>query len=229
MRCDNVFVKNEYSFSRWNMPKVTDDYRAERRREIASAALRCFARKGFEGTSMADIIAESGLSAGAIYLHYKNKQDLVGQVVLDVLRGRSADLIGIAALDPLPEPAEVVRIFVTGMTRELGGEGILVQVWAIAAREPALAELITELIDELSRLFSTYFAAWFRQGGLDREQADERAARIVPVIISICQGYVLQAAILPGFDAATYLAAVAAIDFAAEPAFPLRDPSKSAR
>ena len=199
------------------MPKVTDDYRAERRREIASAALRCFSRKGFEGTSMADIIAESGLSAGAIYLHYKNKQDLVGQVVLDVLRGRSSDLIGITALDPLPEPAEVVRTFVTGMTNELGGEGILVQVWAIAAREPALAELITQLIAELTRLFADYFVAWFQQRGLDRETSERRAAQIVPVIISIAQGYVLQAAILPGFDADRYLAAVAAVDFAAVP------------
>ncbi|MDQ2744986.1 MAG: TetR/AcrR family transcriptional regulator [Chloroflexota bacterium] len=34
--------------------------------EIAGAALRCFGRWGFQGTSVADIIAESGLSAGAI-------------------------------------------------------------------------------------------------------------------------------------------------------------------
>jgi AcrR family transcriptional regulator len=197
------------------MPKVTEDYRAERRRQIAAAALRCFARKGFEGTSMSDIIAESGLSAGAIYLHYKNKQDLVSQVVVDVLRDRSTDLIGIAALDPLPEPAEVVRIFVTGMTHELGSEGILVQVWAIAAREPGLSALIFDLIGELSRLFSDYFAAWFRQCGLDDAEAGERAALMTPVIISICQGYVLQAAILPGFDPSRYLASVAAIDFAA--------------
>ncbi|MFB2599076.1 TetR/AcrR family transcriptional regulator [Herbiconiux sp. P17] len=200
------------------MPKVTDDYRAERRREIASAALRCFSRKGFEGTSMADIIAESGLSAGAIYLHYKNKQDLVGQVVFDVLRGRSADLLHITALDPLPDPAEVIRIFVTGVTQELGGEGILVQVWAIAAREPELADLVTGLVAELSRLFATYFAAWFRQAGLDREAAEERAGRLVPLIIGMSQGYVLQAAILPGFDAAGYLDAVGALDFAAVPA-----------
>ncbi|WP_382308685.1 TetR/AcrR family transcriptional regulator [Herbiconiux sp. UC225_62] len=197
------------------MPKVTEDYRAERRREIAAAALRCFSRKGFEGTSMADIIAESGLSAGAIYLHYKNKQDLVGQVVVDVLRNRSADLADIAALDPLPHPAEVVRIFVTAVTRELGGEGILVQVWAIAAREPALADLVTGLVDELSGLFTTYFTAWFRQQGLDAAAAEERARRLVPVIIGISQGYVLQAAILPRFDAPAYLDALAAIDFTA--------------
>ena len=55
------------------MPKVSEEYRTARRSEIARAALRCFARKGFDATSMADIIAESGLSAGAIYGHYKSK------------------------------------------------------------------------------------------------------------------------------------------------------------
>ena len=52
------------------MPKVTDEYRIAKREEIADAALRAFRRKGFQGASMADIIAESGLSAGAIYGHF---------------------------------------------------------------------------------------------------------------------------------------------------------------
>jgi len=200
------------------MPKITDDHRADRRRQIGNAALRCFSRKGFEGTSMSDIIAESGLSAGAIYIHYKNKQDLVRYVVSDVLQGRSNDLIGLAALDPLPHPAEVVRTFVSEMTSELGGAHILVQVWSIAAREPELAGMITDFIAELRRLYAGYFAAWFRQCGLDGASAEARAAAIVPVIVGICQGYILQAAIVPGFDPDQYLDAVALLDFAAVPA-----------
>ncbi|MCS5735945.1 TetR/AcrR family transcriptional regulator [Herbiconiux daphne] len=200
------------------MPKVTDDYRAERRREIAAAAMRCFSRKGFEGTSMADIIAESGLSTGAIYLHFKSKHDLVRQVVLDVLRGRSDDLIGLVALDPMPEPTVVIRRFVNGMGHDLGGPSILVQVWSMAAREPELAGLISELIAELRRLFSAYFERWFAQHGLDGAAAAARADALVPMVVGICQGYVLQAAIVPDFDPELYLAAVALIDFAAVPA-----------
>lgn len=200
------------------MPKVTDDHRAERRRQIATAALRCFARKGFEATSMADIIAESGLSAGAIYLHYANKHELVTHVVGDVLRGRGRDLEGLSALDPLPHPAQVVRTFVGGMASELGGTAILVQVWAIAAREPELAALIGEFIAELRRLYALYFRAWFVQSGLPDAVATERADAIVPVVVGICQGYLLQAAIAPGFDPDRYLDAIALLDFAAVPA-----------
>ncbi|WP_440709386.1 TetR/AcrR family transcriptional regulator [Herbiconiux sp. YIM B11900] len=200
------------------MPKVTDDHRAERRRQIATAALRCFARKGFEATSMADIIAESGLSAGAIYLHYANKQELVAHVVRDVLRGRGRDLEGLSTRDPLPHPDEVVRTFVGGMTSELGGSAILVQVWAIAAREPELASMIAEFIAELRRLYASYFRAWFVRAGVPDAAASARADAIVPVVVGICQGYLLQAAIAPGFDPEQYLAAVALLDFAALPA-----------
>lgn len=50
--------------------------REERRSEILDAALRCFLRTGYQGTSMDDIVQESGLSKGTLYWHFKNKQDL---------------------------------------------------------------------------------------------------------------------------------------------------------
>ncbi|WP_291048560.1 TetR/AcrR family transcriptional regulator [Herbiconiux sp.] len=200
------------------MPKVSDDHRAERRRQIAAAALRCFARKGFEGTSMADIIAESGLSAGAIYLHYANKHELIAHVVGDVLRGRGRDLEGLSELDPLPHPVQVMRTFVTGITSELGGTAMMVQVWGLAAREPELALVIGEFIGDLRSLYASYFRAWFVQAGLTDAAAGARADAIVPVVVGICQGYLLQSAIAPAFDAEQYLAAVELLDFAAAPA-----------
>ncbi len=48
----------------------------ERREEILDAVLRCFARTGYDGTSMDDVVAESGLSKGTLYWHFKNKREL---------------------------------------------------------------------------------------------------------------------------------------------------------
>ena len=62
------------------MPKVTEAYRTARRDEIIESALRCFAAKGYQRTSMADIIDESGLSAGAIYGHFSGKKELFSAV-----------------------------------------------------------------------------------------------------------------------------------------------------
>ena len=71
------------------MPKVTAAYREARRDEIIDAALRAFAAKGFQGTSMADVIAEAGLSAGAIYGHFAGKKELFAAVAGRVLDSRS--------------------------------------------------------------------------------------------------------------------------------------------
>ncbi len=49
----------------------------ERRAQILQAALTCFARKGYHLTTMDDIVAESGLSKGSLYWHYKNKKALL--------------------------------------------------------------------------------------------------------------------------------------------------------
>ena len=67
------------------MPKVTDAYRVARRDEIIDAALRCFAEKGYQRTSMADVIDEPGLSAGAIYGHFAGKKELFAAVAGRVL------------------------------------------------------------------------------------------------------------------------------------------------
>lgn len=61
------------------MPKRDPDHMNAQRERIILAAIACIARKGIDGTSMADIWKEAGLSAGALYVHFKGKDDLVAQ------------------------------------------------------------------------------------------------------------------------------------------------------
>lgn len=46
-------------------------------KKILDAAGVLFARKGFETTTMQDIMQESGLSKGAIYHHFKSKEEIM--------------------------------------------------------------------------------------------------------------------------------------------------------
>ena len=52
-----------------------------RRAAILSAASAVFARYGFRRSAMEDIAAQAGLSRGALYLHYRNKQDIFRSIV----------------------------------------------------------------------------------------------------------------------------------------------------
>jgi AcrR family transcriptional regulator len=57
-------------------PRTTEDQWNETHQTIMNTAQRLFATKGFNGTSMNEIVKESGASKGAIYNHFENKESL---------------------------------------------------------------------------------------------------------------------------------------------------------
>jgi AcrR family transcriptional regulator len=58
------------------VPKVSDAQLAARRAEILAAARRAFARHGYEGATVKVLEAETGLSRGAIFHHFRDKDAL---------------------------------------------------------------------------------------------------------------------------------------------------------
>lgn len=73
------------------------------RKRILEAANILFLQKGFEDTTLQDIMNESGLSKGAIYHYFKSKEDIIDALnnemflesnPFDVVRNRS-DLLGL--------------------------------------------------------------------------------------------------------------------------------------
>ena len=58
------------------MPKVTEEHKQARREQILAGAQRAFARLGYEGATVARLEAETGLSRGAIFNYFENKEAL---------------------------------------------------------------------------------------------------------------------------------------------------------
>lgn len=59
------------------MPKRDPEHMQAQRERIIRATIACIARRGVEGMSMAEIRKEAGLSTGAIYGHFANKEEIV--------------------------------------------------------------------------------------------------------------------------------------------------------
>lgn len=94
------------------MPKLAKDARNERRREILSAALRCFARTGYYATAMADVATDAGVSKGTPYLYFPNKEALYVALCEEWNRGLAARIeAAIGALSDLEQqsPKRVLR------------------------------------------------------------------------------------------------------------------------
>src|SRR5690242_18559394 len=67
------------------MPKVSEEHRVARRAQIVAAARSCVIDQGFHKTTMADVIAASGLSAGAVYGYFKSKEEIVAAIAEEAL------------------------------------------------------------------------------------------------------------------------------------------------
>ena len=54
----------------------------KRKNEICEAAKKCFLSKGFKGTTMEDVIKETGMSKGGVYRYYKSTSDMLYDFML---------------------------------------------------------------------------------------------------------------------------------------------------
>jgi AcrR family transcriptional regulator len=57
-----------------DVPKVSDEHKERRRAQILEGAQRAFARHGYDGTTVAILEEVTGLSRGAIFNYFPNKQ-----------------------------------------------------------------------------------------------------------------------------------------------------------
>jgi AcrR family transcriptional regulator len=65
------------------VPRVSQDQLDARRHEILAAARDCFARFGYEGATVRRLEDATGLSRGAIFHHFRDKESLFLAVAED--------------------------------------------------------------------------------------------------------------------------------------------------
>jgi len=69
------------------------------RQRILTAATRLFAEKGFESTSVQEVVEAAGVTKGAMYHYFGSKDDLLYEVYARVLRMQTARLDALATTD----------------------------------------------------------------------------------------------------------------------------------
>jgi len=68
------------------------EHKQATRRRIIQTAGRRFKRDGIDGSGIATLMADAGLTNGAFYAHFASKQELVATAVTDQLRGQRASV-----------------------------------------------------------------------------------------------------------------------------------------
>jgi len=80
------------------VPKVTQEHLDARRAQILDGARRAFAEHGYEGATVSRLEEATGLSRGAIFHYFENKNDLFVELAMD-MNTRFGDILLESGLD----------------------------------------------------------------------------------------------------------------------------------
>ncbi|MFI8186799.1 TetR/AcrR family transcriptional regulator [Actinacidiphila glaucinigra] len=176
------------------MPKVTPEYMEARRRQILDAARRCFLRDGFHSTSMQDLFAEAGLSAGAVYRHFPSKNEMITAIVEESMRDVLAMVHSVAKDRPSSSVGDLMAdVFdiVKAKTAEQNIAGLSVLAWSESLRNPSLAAQFNDLLAQMRSALTEVIREHQHSGTLTREASPEA---IGAALICTLPGYILQLA-----------------------------------
>lgn len=194
------------------MPRVTEAHREARRAQIRAAALRAFTAKGYHRTSVADVVAESGLSAGAIYGHYAGKSELFAAVVEELLGRRAQEIVDASRDGVPPSPMRVLELLTSGMLRDLEDGRLLVQLWSEATVDPEIRAVVQDVARTVRQVVGDALRAWYAtREDLAPDGVDVAAERLVPVMMALGQGFIFQRSLVDDFDPDGYLAGARAV------------------
>jgi len=189
------------------MPKVSRAHRESRRQQILEAAITCFAREGFHRTSIQDIIAESGLSAGAIYGYFAGKDAIVAAIAENRHAHEAAMLARAMARDDLTTALHDLAHGYVDWLRdpdERRRRRVNIQLWAEALRNPEVGAIVQRGL-ELREPITRAFRAARRRGRIPASLDPDALSR---AMLALLHGFILQQAWEPGIDAEAFLTVV---------------------
>ena len=175
------------------MPKVGQSYLDARRKQIVDAAHTRFTSHGFAGTSMADIVTESGLSTGSIYRYFTSKDE----IIVAVCEQGSEAFPSALTVEAINDFLEHVR----AMAQDKGHARLVAQIYAEAALSPALAAIVAKQLAMMREAVAK----------LIRDDRQDDAEEIAEAFVNVGVGYSQQLAVRGDLDPAPFARALMSV------------------
>jgi len=142
--------------------------RARTRAALVDAARQVFARKGFDGASLDEIAATAGYTRGAIYKHFRGKEDLLFAVYDQANDEALRRYAGMLEVDPA-HPLDVAAIVDTWNELFLQGDdnrALALEFELYALRNPEVSDRFLEHRRHNERLVAEFMRTNSRDLGL---------------------------------------------------------------
>jgi AcrR family transcriptional regulator len=177
---------------------VSDRGRADKRTDIIRAALRCFSRKGYNNTTMDDIVAESGLSKGTLYWYFDSKEKLFEDALLSLFVGFGEDVTSM--LDRCQSATEKLRCLCRGAAAFSDSVGayfsLFLEFWVSRPNRDEATQVWDDLLEE----YKTILAAVVEEGIEAGEFRPVAAEPLVWALMATYDGLAAYTGFVPDLD-----------------------------
>jgi AcrR family transcriptional regulator len=166
---------------------------ADTRRKIVMAAMDLFAEKGFQSTSVADILSRTQVHSGSLYHVFPGKQDVLAAVLEAYRDGIEEWLLAPAwsgVEDPLERIFALLNAYRTMLVTSECSYGCPIGSLALELHEPdpAIRALLAENFENWTRAIARCLDA---AGARLPESLDRR--RLAEFVLTVMEGAVMQA------------------------------------
>lgn len=147
---------------------------------VLSAALKCFWARGFEATSVRDLIAQTGITGASLYNAFGDKRALYEKVLDRYVEDSVAARI--TRCSALPPRAAVQAFFADIVARSLGdaerkGCMLVNAALEVAPHDAGIRRAVAGVLTEIELFFRDCIAAGQADGSIARGQPAEDLAR----------------------------------------------------
>ena len=179
------------------MPKLTDESRARRRKQILDAARTAVHHNGLQAVTMEVIIAASGLSTGTVYKYFTGKDDILRAAVLSSLDDLMQVLQPVLDRSPTLAPERLIAELIQEIS-SFSSRGV-VDLTELAVHGWSQAQSTEDLKDGVSAAYSAFRSQlanvcrrWQDEGVVSRSA---EPAEVAELLLSVVLGYVAQKAL----------------------------------
>lgn len=135
----------------------------ERRNEIIDTAEQLFNARGYEQTTVSDIVKQVGVAQGLFYYYFKSKEEVLEAIAERYATQFINTLSAIAANPSLNPPAKLREILHSVFKLAKGNEGVVATIHQ-ASYEPIHEKVAVSIINKLVPVFTEIVQEGIDQG-----------------------------------------------------------------
>lgn len=181
-------IKKELHVPKIGMEKV-------RKEAVIGATMRCLCKGGFTGLSVKAIAAEAGLSTGIIYHYFKNKEDLLLNVIREAFAQSHQNVMQV--VEPLTSQRDKLFKHIESIHSVVLDNPdfytVLLNFLGQTSNNPEVKKIMTKFLSNLT----SYVRRYLEEGVARKEFAPDKTKDLDVMIIALGMGLGIMCTLAP--------------------------------